>query len=165
MKTCRLTNEVIEQLYANWIEFYNKRVDAINYIRGQKLEEWKKEAEDEIKRDRYPRSQVIEWYENKLKHMTHWMERGQKGLEQSESDFEKLYKKIQSKVFSEEDIGYLFIYDFYKAEVRKEESDKTNVVSVKFAMYSWDYTYPPYEVEKIPFVPPEVKFTDWEEAE
>ena len=165
MKTCRLTNEVIEQLYANWIEFYNKRVDAINYIRGMKLDEWKGEAEAEIKRDRYPRSQVIEWYDDKIAHMTNWMQRGKDGLEESEKDFEKVYQLIKDAVFTEKDIGYLFIYDFYKAEVRKEESNKKNVVSVKFAMYSWDYTYPPFNVEKIQFAAPEVNFTEWEEAD
>ena len=165
MKTCRLTNEVIDQLYANWIAFYNKRVDAINYIRGKKLDEWKKEAEEEVKRDRYTRDQVIDWYENKLVQMTNWMKRGQTELEKSEKQFEKLYQKLKEAVYTEEDRGYTFIYDFYKSEVRKVESDKYNVVSVKLMMYHWDYSYAPYKVENILFNAPEVKFTDWEEAE
>ena len=165
MKTCRLTNEVIDQLYANWIEFYNKRVDAINYIRGKKLDEWKKEAEEEVKRDRYTRDQVIDWYENKLVQMTNWMKRGQTELEKSEKQFEKLYQKIKEAVYTEEDRGYTFIYDFYKSEVRKVESDKYNVVSVKLMMYHWDYSYAPYKVENILFAAPEVKFTEWEEVE
>ena len=165
MKTCRLTNEVIDQLYSNWIEFYNKRVDAINFIRGKKLEEWKNEAEEEVKRDRYPKSQVIEWYENKLVHMTNWMESGKAGLDKSESKFESLFKIVKEAVYTEEDLGYTIVYDFFKSEVRRVKSDKPYVVSVKFAMYHWDYLYAPYKVEKIPFVAPKVKFTPWEEVE
>ena len=165
MKTCKFTDKVIEELYANWISFYNARVDAINYIRAKKLEEWQSEAEEEAKRDRYPKFQVIEWYEGKLVHMTEWMNRGKQELDKSETKFESLYQKVKDAVFTEEDVGYLFIFDFYKSEVRKIPSDKPNVVSVRFAMYHWDYSYAPYKVENILFNAPEVKFTDWEEVE
>ena len=165
MKTCRFTDKVIEELYTNWINFYNARVDAINYIRGKKLEEWQSEAEEEAKRDRYPKDQIIEWYENKLVHMTEWMNRGKQELDKSEAKFESLYQKVKDAVFTEEDVGYLFIFDFYKSEVRKIPSDKPNVVSVRFAMYHWDYSYAPYKVEEIQFVAPKVKLTDWEEQE
>lgn len=165
MKTCKLTDKVIEQLYKNWIAFYNKRVDAINYIRGQKLKEWESEAEEEAKKDRYSKSQIFEWYDQKLIHMTNWMNSAKEALDRSEIDFEMIYQKVKEAVFKEEDIGYTFIYDFFKAEVRKVESEAKNVVSVKFSMYCWDYVYAPYKIENIQFVAPEVKFTEWEEVE
>ncbi len=163
MKTCRLTDEVIEKLYANWITFYNKRVDAVNFLRGQKLDEINNEVKEEMKREYYPKDEIVEWYEGKLQHMVDWISDAKKGLDKAEENFETIYQIIKNAVYTEEDLGYTYIYDFYKCEVRKVKHDKQNVVSVKFSMYHWDYSYYPFKVEKIHFVAPKVKFTPWEE--
>ena len=165
MKTCRLTNKVIEQLYANWIDFYNKRVDAINYLRGQKLNEINTEAQEEIKKGYVSKNDIVDWYEKKLVDITEWMNDAKRGLDKAESLFESIYQQVKEKVYTEEDIGFVYIYDFYKSEVRKKASDKLNVVSVRFSMYHWDYSFYPFKVEKIQFKAPEVEFTPWEEAE
>lgn len=163
MKTCRLTNEVIEKLYANWIAFYNKRVDAINYLRAQKLKELNDEATFEVKRDVISKNDLVDWYEVQLAKIREWMDSAKVGLEKAEELFNDIYQKIKEAVYTEEDIGWTYIYDFYKSEIRKIKSKKENVVSVKFSMYHWDYTFYPFKVEKIQFVAPKVKFTPWVE--
>ena len=166
MKTCRITDEVLEQLHANWVEFYNKRVDAINYLRGLKLKEINESAQAEIKRDIVSKNDIIDWYEGKLAHMTKWMEDAKYGLDKAEELFESIYQKVKEAVLTEEDIGSTIIYDFYKAEIRRRKSDSdARVVTVKFLMYHWDYTYYPFKVENIQFIAPEVKLTSWEEVE
>lgn len=163
MKTCRLTNEVLEQLYANWINFYNARVDAINYLRGQKLKEINDEAQQEIKKGSLSKNDIVEWYDKKLLDITEWMNDAKRGLDKAEELFESIYQKLKEAVYTEEDLGYTYTYDFYKSEVRKMKSDKDNIVVVRFSMYHWDYTFYPFKVEKIQFVAPKVKFTPWVE--
>lgn len=163
MKNCRLTDEVIDQLYKNWIAFYNKRVDAVNYLRGQKLKEINEEAQAEIKKGYQSKNDIVDWYEQKLVDITNWMNDAKHGLEVAENNFESIFQKVKEAKFSEEDIGYTYIFDFYKSEVRKIKNNKADVVSVKFPMYHWDYTFYPFKVEKIQFKAPKVKFTPWEE--
>lgn len=165
MKTCRIASEVIEQLHDNWISFYNKRVDAINYLRGLKLKEINETAQAEIKKGILSKNDVVDWYEKQLEKMREWMDDAKVGLDKAESLFESIYEKLKEKVFTEKDIGKLYIYDFYKSEVRVNKGDKSNVISVKFMMYHWDYNYYPFKVDNIQFIAPEVKFTDWEEVE
>lgn len=164
MKICRLTDEVFDQLYKNWIAFYNKRVDAVNYLRAQKLKEINEEAKKEMKKGSLSKNDIVDWYEVQLAKMREWMDSAKHGLDVAEANFASFYQKIKDKVYTEEDIGLTYIYDFYKSEVRVNISDtNTNTVIVKFMMYHWDYNYYPFKVDNIQFIAPEVKFTPWEE--
>lgn len=163
MKTCRISKQTLDQLYKCWIDFYNKRVDAINYLRKQKLDAINAEAQAEMKKDSMSKNDIVDWYEIQLAKMREWMDDAKRGLDKAESNFESFYQQIKDTVYTEDDLGYTYIYDFYKVEIRKNKNEKDNIVSVKFMMYHWDYTFYPFKVEKIQFKPPKVKLTPWEE--
>ena len=116
----KLTTDCLYQLKKNWTTFYYDRLDALEELIIKAEEDYRNEANRDLKEDRYTARSIQEWYDDKVYKAKKWYEESIKTLQAEHEKFVELYYRATNDTFDSNDFGYVIIYDFYKFERRKE---------------------------------------------
>ena len=160
MRVCRLTQGTIDSLYEQWDKFYNKRLSTLKYIRDKKMREWEDERDGDLRAERYSRSSIFEWFDDKLRQMDEWYNKCLSNLKRDDQYFRYVVQRAASDVFSHSLYGKTVVYDFCDGKVYTEPYENPNSVNVWLRTYTSTYTYEPYEIE-VDFADTKPQFTEW----
>lgn len=112
MACWRLTKNFLKNLYTNWTEYYNARIDAVNEIYAYASKKVQAEAEDDLKNHRYESNSVQNWFNHKINELNTWFSDAVATLKNEDEEFELLYQKLVNDKYTEQDYGFEIIYDF-----------------------------------------------------
>ena len=115
-----LTEECLLECKRKWIEYYNARIDALEYLSKRSEEDYRDEGNDDIRYGRYNTRSVHEWYNGKINDLEKWVKTSISELEEENRKFEILWKQACNYSYDSRDFGYRIIYDFYRFEKRRE---------------------------------------------
>lgn len=128
-----LTTECLELLCKNWVRYYNDRVDCLNRLYKRSADMYRAEGDDDIRRGRYTRSSVQDWYDGKMRDLNRWYDDCISDLKNEDAKFERLVKTAAADYYDSSDYGYKIVYDFHRFEKRRERTSDTTTFTVSFA--------------------------------
>ena len=123
-------------LKKNWNTYYYDRVDALKSLLTSAEEDYRSEANSDLRNERYTARSIHEWYDEKVYKAKKWAEECMDTLNEADRKFEKLWNEACDDYYDSNDYGYIIIYDFYKFEKRREynsELASNNKFRVRFS--------------------------------
>ena len=159
----KIRDEVLDFIYTEFQKYIERRENTIYYIQRMKKNEWDKEAERD-RRDPYMSgSEVMSWYNGKIKEMDQWVRECRHDIEESKRKFISVFVFLRDKEFTQADCGYVYEAYFHEGKVKKTVAPRPDQFFVKFIGEEWHYEWEPLPEEVISYSPNKAPTPYWSE--
>ena len=116
----KLNLDCLYTLKNNWTDYYYDRLQALKDLASYAEETYSKEANDDLRYERYEARSVQKWYDEKILDLKKWIDSSMKSLEEDNDKFLELWNRACEDTYDSNYYGYMIIYDFYRYERRVE---------------------------------------------